>query len=384
MNRVYLDHNSTTALRPEAREAWLEVVDDLSGNPSSLHAGGRRARDRIDLARERVALALGVHEDDIVFTSGGTESNNAALFGAMAAGAPGSTFLTSVAEHSAVLEAADTLEARGYPVVRIGVDSSGAPRLDELEQALAKGGVSLVSLTAANNEVGALTDLHGVARLLGRTHERPRLHIDAVQALGRIVLDLDGWGADFASFSAHKVGGPVGVGVLIRRRSTPFVPLVVGGGQERGLRAGTENTAGIVAASVAIELAVREREATAAHTSELVHHFWSEVATRLPGVQPIGPALDAPRLPNTLNVSFPDTDGKVLVTRLDLDGLAVSAGSACASGSIEPSHVLLAMGLGEDVARAGLRVSFGRTNNRADSARAVEILVKALRSARAT
>ncbi|MCC6407152.1 MAG: cysteine desulfurase [Planctomycetes bacterium] len=374
MNRVYLDHNSTTPIRPEVRTALIATLDELGGNPSSVHTSGRRARHLLDEARERAAAALGVHEDELVFTSGGTEANNLAVLGALNAAGPGAKLVTTAIEHSSVLEPAQALASAGRPVDFVGVDRRGL--LDPTEVAERAIDARLVSVIAANNEIGTLAPLAQLARTHGRGW---LLHTDAVQALGRIELRLAEWGIDLASFSMHKLGGPVGVGVLFRRKGVELAPLVRGGGQENGVRPGTENVAGIVASALAIELAVREREALATRLEALSHGLWRELHVALPKLQLVGPALgEAGRLPGTLNVLAPHVDGKVLVTRLDLAGLEVSAGSACASGSLEPSHVLLALGFARDEARAALRLSFGRSNTLEDVHNAVEILRRTL------
>lgn len=372
--RVYLDHNATTPLRPEVRERFLELLDRPRANASSLHQAGREARQVLDEARERVAAALGVHEDEVVFTSSGTVSDNLALRGVLGAAGPGSALVTSTVEHSAVLEPARSLERSGHPLRLVPVDGSGRIDLDEMQRLAA--GAALVSLQAASNEVGSCTDLAAARGRLDTLPVRPLLHTDAVQALGRIPLALDA--VDLASFSVHKVGGPLGVGLLVRRKGVRLDPLVEGGGQEAGLWPGTENVPAIGAAALAVELAVAEREHYAARTTELCRLLWQSLCSCLEGPRLVGPSLDEHRLPNTLNVSMPGVDGRVLVTRLDLAGLAVSAGSACASGSLEPSHVLLAMGLEPEVARAGLRLSLGRTTTEADIHTAVDILRKTL------
>jgi len=236
-----------------------------------------------------------------------------------------------------------------------------------------------VSVQAANNEVGTLGPLADLGDGLADWGPGPRpwLHTDAVQALGRVPLELARWGVDLATLSAHKLGGPLGMGVLVRRGAVPLLPLLTGGEQEGGLRPGTEDVAGAVATAVAVELAVEERDAHAARLKELEGQLWSDLSSRVPGVRLLGPPPTASdRLPGTLNVLLPGVDGKVLVTRLDLEGLEASAGSACASGSLEPSHVLMAMGLAEHEARAGLRLSLGRTTSWADVRQAVDILVK--------
>ncbi len=374
-------------MRPEVLGLWRELAESDLGNPSSLHQSGRRARHRIDEARERVAGALGVDEDCVVFTSGGTESNNLALLGAFQGHRAGSALVTTTVEHSSVQNTATALEQSGVYVTQVTVDAAGRLDLEQLTGALGTPNLKLVSIQAANNEIGVIHPI-GIARdLLAnlRPEERPLLHTDAVQALGRMEFSLHDWGVDLASFSVHKVGGPVGTGVLIQRNSKKLPPLFHGGGQEFGLRPGTESTAAISAAALAVELAVREREQYAAHTRKLSQELWLQLEQELPGIQLIGPSIsDGDRLPNTLNVIIPGSDGKVLVTALDLCGLEVSAGSACASGALEPSHVLLAMGLDEDKARAGLRISLGRSTTAEDCKHAVEILVRNAEQFRAT
>ena len=385
--RVYLDHNATTPMRPEVRALQEELYAQDLANASSLHASGRRARDVVDLARERTARALGVEESEVLFTSGGTESNNLALHGVVRARGPEAGLITTTIEHSSVLGVAEALEEEGRSVHRIPVDADGRVRLDALEVALTDERVAVCSVQAANNEVGVLGPLVEARELVDAvpSERRPVLHTDAVQALGRVPLQLDR--VDLASFSAHKVGGPTGVGVLVRRGGVGLRPLARGGEQETGLRPGTENVIGIACAALAIELAVEEAEAFRTRTLELAQTLWGELASRLPSLRLLGPGLEeADRLPNTLNVLMEGggVDGRVLVTRLDLEGLEVSAGSACASGSLEPSHVLRAMQLDDEAARAGLRVSFGRTTTREECTHAVDVLVKVFSSARAT
>ena len=384
--RVHLDHNATAPLRPEVAELLAELGPRLGGNPSSLHAGGRAARALVDGARERVAAALGVLEDEVVFTSGGTESNNLAVLGCVRAaprgpgGPPG--LVTSPVEHASVLGPAARLEREGHPWRRVGVDATGRVDPEQVAARAAEGPTALVSIQAAGNEVGQLMPLARVGEALGGLPARPTLHTDAVQALGRVPLELEAWGVDLATLSAHKVGGPVGVGVLVRRGGVPLEPLAYGGSQEGGLRPGTEDAAGVSAAALAIELAVAERATHAEHLHGLASALLRELRAAFPDALLLGPplgddldrAVAAGRLPGTLNVLIPRVEGKVLVTRLDLAGLEASAGSACASGSLEPSHVLTAMGLEPDRARAGLRLSVGRDTTWKDIAQAVDIL----------
>jgi cysteine desulfurase len=383
--RVYLDHNSTSPMRGEVRRLLSELASEPLGNPSSPHASGRRARALVDTARERVAAALGVHEEEVIFTSGATESNHLALVGCLQA-SPGALLVTTAAEHSSILACARALEADRHPISIVPVDDRGLPSPEAVAAACAGGPVGLVSVSAANNETGALPELgvvvHALRRLPGGA---PPLHTDAVQALGRVPVRLREWGASLASFSAHKIGGPPGVGVLWRAREVALEPVLRGGGQEQGLRAGTENVPGIAGAALAIELAVREQAEFAARAARLTGNLWAELARRFPGARLVGPPLESKRrLPNTLCVLLPGTSGKVLVTRLDLGGLEVSAGSACASGSVEPSHVLLAMGLAREDARSGVRISLGMSTTPEDCKRALAIFDETLASSRAT
>jgi len=368
LKRVYLDHNATTPLRPEAREALLAALDDGLGNASSVHDSGRRARAAIDDARMRVAAALGVTEDEVLFTSGGTEANNLALFGALAAGPAEMQVVTTAIEHAAILEPAEQIAASGRSVHHLRVDAAGAPDLDELAR-VASNGPTFVSVMAANNEIGSTVNLADVRSAAG---SRAVLHSDAVQLLGKSPFDLEAAGVDLATFSAHKIGGPLGVGVLVRRGHVPLAARTFGGAQEAEFRPGTENVPAIAAAAVAIELAVQETGGYAARTRALTGDLWRGLRAAVPEVRLNGPAIDDPtRLPNTLSVSGHGGDARTLVVRLDLAGVEVSAGSACASGSLEPSHVLLALGLDVEHATSSIRISLGRTTSSEDIHRSV-------------
>jgi len=384
MKRVYLDHNATTPMRAEVRAHFLEALERCAGNPASVHGSGRAAQALLDQARERAAAALGVHEDEVVFTAGGTESDNLALLGCLRAAGPGSALVTTAIEHSAVLEAAAAAEREGHPVTRLPVDVRGGIDPGAALDALRGGGAALLSVMAANNEIGSLGPLAELGeglRSLGKI--RPLFHTDAAQALGRAPLALREWGIDIASFSMHKLGGPLGVGILYKRKGLKLVALQYGGGQESALRPGTENVPAISASALAVELAVKERAAHAARMHELCRSFWGQVQRVLPQARVNGPdpAQEA-RLCNTLNLSLPGMDGRTLVARLDLEGLEVSAGSACASGSLEPSHVLLALGRTSEEARAGVRFSFGSGNDERDVRLCVEILRRIFSSSR--
>ncbi len=377
MRSVYLDHNATTPLRSEVREHLLAELDELRGNPSSVHAAGRRARAVVDRARERAAAALGVAEEECVFTSGGTEANNMVLFGSLRPHGPPAGLVTSAIEHPSILEPAALLESAGHAVRRIAPDGEGRVDMQAVLEAATDPACRLVSIMAANNEVGSCARLGELSEGLRSAADptRVRLHTDATQALGRLPIDLAGWGVDLATFSAHKVGGPLGVGLLVRRRGVPLAPVLAGGGQEGGLRAGTENAPALSAAALAVELAVTEQASYRERVGKLAASLWENLSRALPGARLIGPPIDASeRLPNTLAVLLPGAGQQLLVARLDLEGIAVSAGSACASGSIEPSHVLTAMGLEEEDARATLRLSLGRETSPQEARRAVEIL----------
>lgn len=355
----------------------VELLDEGLGNASSVHGTGRRARALIDEARETIADALGVGEDDVLFTSGGTESNNLAILGTLDAAPAEMAVVTSVAEHPAVLEPVARAEALGRRVTRVPIGADGGLDFEALGAAVGPD-PTLVSVMAANNEIGSTTNLARVRSTIGEGPDRV-LHTDGVQMLGKLNVDIPGWGVDLASFSGHKVGGPVGVGLLIRCGLPSLSPRVFGGAQERGLRPGTENVAAIAATAEAIRIAVREVAEYAERTSSLARLLWASLRARVPDVRLNGPRIDDPdRLPNTLNISAVRGDSRTLVARLDLGGLEVSSGSACASGSLEPSHVLAALPIDSERARSGVRISIGRSTTEADIHTAVETLGRTL------
>lgn len=375
MRRIYLDHNATAPLRPEALQALQHAYRQNPGNPSSVHVGGRSARALVDEARERVSAALGVHEEEITFTSGGTEGLNLAIGGALAR-LPGESSLVSCqTEHAAVLGACRHAEGRGARLTLLEVNPLGQLDTDAAQAAL--GQAQLVTIASANGETGTMHDLGAIRSAMNSSGTVGILCVDGVQSLGRAPLPWLTDCADLAVFSAHKVGGPQGVGVLWKRAGISLEPQFHGGSQENELRPGTENVAGIHAASIAIELAIQELSTEGPRLRALLEELKKDLFEAIGGVQLNGLPPDSPeRLPNTLNIALPGTESRVLVTRLDLEGLSLSAGSACASGSLEPSHVLRAMGQGEERARAGLRISLGRTSTREDIHGAVDILRK--------
>lgn len=360
MRAIYLDHNATTPVLPEVLAA-MEAAP--FGNPSSLHGFGQAAKRSLDEARARVARFLGVEPDEVLFTSGGTEADNLALQAARAFG----RLVLSPVEHSAVREPAAHLEAQGVEVHRLPVDEDG--RVDPAAlPPLFEGGPALVSVQAANHEVGTLQPIQALAALC-REHGS-LLHTDAVQAAGR--MPLGGLGADLLSLSAHKLGGPKGVGALMVRRSVRIEPLLRGGAQEFRLRAGTENLPGIVGFGLACELARERLETRAAHTRRLRDRLEFEVLRAFPQVRRNGPA-DL-RLPNTLSLTFPGLLSDVLQLNLDLEGIAVATGAACASEARKPSAILLAMGRSKAEARATLRFSMGEANTDDDITCTLEAL----------
>jgi len=371
---TYLDHNATAPLDPRVLDAMQPWLTGVHGNPASVHRPGRAAHEALEHARAHVAALVGAQPAEIVFTGGGTEADNLGLKG-VCTGMPSGSLLVGAIEHSAVLGPAQALAKLGWKVDLIPVDSEGRYDLAVLGKLLAKKGVRLVSAMRANNETGVLQDAVAIATL---AHAAGALyHCDAVQAAGKIPVDFRSLGADLMTLSAHKINGPRGVGALVMDRRVDLTPLVHGGGQEQGLRGGTEDLAGIVGFGKAAELAKMELAERARHTQGLRDALEAGVR-KLPGARIFsGGAI---RLPNTLQFGVEGIDGEWLVMELDKRGIAVSSGSACHSGSGEPSHVLTAMGLDPAIARGALRVSFGLGNTRQDG----ETVLKALQEIVAT
>jgi cysteine desulfurase len=374
--RIYLDHNATTPLRDEVIEASAAALRDLYGNPSSTHAEGAAARAALARAREQVAGCLGVAPGGVYFTSGASESNNSVLR-ALAGGASAVTRLViSNVEHPSVVAPAAWLEKCGVGVTRLSVDAEGLLEPDAVADAAA--GADLVSLIWANNETGVVQPMQAIAERL-REIGVP-LHVDATQAVGKWPVDMKRVPVDWLSCSAHKLNGPKGVGCLAVAEGRDIEPLVLGGGQERGRRGGTENIPGIVGFGVACELARAECGARMQRYAALRDRLWDGIRKRVPRVRRNGAADRV--LPNTLNLEIEGTPGEVLLEALDLEGVAVSAGAACHSGSVKPSHVLSAMGRTPEQARASLRLSVGHGNDAGQIDRVVEILETLVRRAR--
>jgi len=374
---VYADHHATTPLRPEALEAMLPWLSGLAANPSSIHAPGREARRAVEAARGEVAAALGASPDEVVFTSGGTESDALAVRGGALAARetePGrSRVLYSAAEHAAVREAARSLAADGLEPVEVPVDAAGLPDEAGLAASLDRR-TALLSLILANNETGVVNER------LDRAAEAARaagalVHTDAVQAVGKVPVRPAALGVDLLSFTGHKLGGPKGAGVLWVRKGVRLSPLFTGGGQERGRRGGTENVPAIVGLGAAARAAVSGLEAEARRIGALRDAFEEGLAARVPGTRVNGRGGAEPRrLPTASSVTFPGVDGELLLAALDLEGVAASSGSACASGTPAPSRVLLACGMPPEEVRATVRFSFGRTSDEEDVAALLEVL----------
>jgi cysteine desulfurase len=377
---AYLDHAATTPLRREVLDAMLPLLTEDYGNPSSVHAPGRRARAALDEAREQVARALSAEPREIVFTSGGTESINLALKGIAWAGkAKGNRLITSAVEHHAVLHTLRHLEKFGFEIVTLPVDRYGRVDPEHLTQALSDRTV-LVSLNLANNEVGTLQPMADLIRRV-RAHRGVAIHVDAVQAAPYLAIDVRDLDADLLSIAAHKLEGPKGVGALYLKHGTILLPQLQGGTQERYRRAGTENVAGCVGMGVAMTLAVAELADTAPRLAQLRDRLRDAVLA-VPNVELTGHPRK--RLPGHLSIVARDADGDTVVTNLDLAGIAASTGSACTTGSTEPSHVLTALGYPEDEARGALRLTLGRTTTDADIDRAVDIVPRTIIEARAS
>jgi cysteine desulfurase len=367
--RIYLDHNATTPLRDEVADAMSECLRSNWGNPSSTHAEGARARSAVERARRQVAELVSAEPEAVFFTGGATEANNAVLQELLAPDARERRLVTSTVEHPSVAEVADLLEDAGVQVARVPVDASGRIEPARIDEAMGDD-PTLVSLIWANNETGVLQDVSEIAR---RVQDRGgRLHVDATQALGKIPIDLSTLAVSQLSCSAHKLNGPKGVGALVDRGEAPVATLLHGGGQERRRRGGTENVAGIVGFGVACELARLELPERMRRYAGLRDRLWRGIEARVPRVHRNGDPDHV--LPNTLNVEFEGAAGDVLLQALDVEGVAVSAGAACHSGSISPSHVLSAMGRTPEQARATLRLSVGHGVDEAQVDRAVELL----------
>ena len=375
---IYLDHSATTPVRPEVLEAMLPFFGPRFGNPSSTHRWGREARVALDEARERLARALGASADEICFTSGGTEADNLAVIGAWRALRHVRPAVVSTPiEHKAVLAAVDEIEAEGGTARLVTVNANGVVDMASFNAALADD-VALCSVMWVNNEIGTVQD---IASLAASAKARGALfHTDGVQALGKVPIDTRAIPVDYLSISGHKVGAPKGIGALYVRRGAPITPLLYGGTQDRGRRPGTENVAMSIGFARAVELAVEEREAECARLQRLRDELETALLARIPDAVIHG--RGATRAPHVLNISVPGTDSESMLMALDLQGVACSAGSACQSGSIDPSHVLTACGVRHDLATASVRLSLGSLSTDAHVARVAELFPALITKAR--
>jgi cysteine desulfurase len=356
--RTYLDNNATTPMHPAAAEALVSALKEGWGNPSSIHKEGQRARRLLEESRDAVASLIGGSPGEVVFTSGGTESNNAAIFGVTQRSAPGEIVTTAI-EHPSVLQPLESLEKRGWRVTRIPPRRDGTVDPGAIAEAITPG-TRLVAVMLANNETGAIQDVPAIA---AAARERGvHVHCDAVQAAGRIPIDVTALGVDSLALSAHKMHGPKGIGALWLRSGTVLEPLVFGGAQERRRRGGTENAPLAAAFGAAARIARDDPRSQA--VAELRDRFEHELAAGCGEI--VVHAAAARRLPNTSAISFRGCDGEAIVIALDLEGFAVSTGAACSSGRLEPSHVLLAMGISMEDARSTIRISLGRFTTAAE------------------
>jgi cysteine desulfurase len=373
-SRIYFDHAATTPLDARVLDTMLPYLQSAWGNPSSIYYEGREARKALDAARRDVAEVLGARPNDLVFTSGGSESDNAAIRGAaFASQRRGKHIITSAIEHHAVLHTVEQLEHEGFEATYLPVDNEGFIDPTDLQAAL-RPETTIVSIMYANNEVGTVEPIAELVRVVKDYNRHIAFHTDAVQAAGALDLNVERLGVDLLTLTAHKLYGPKGVGLLYVRPRTPYVGQVLGGSQERGRRAGTENIAGAVGLAKALTLAYEEIGARTQHLADLRDYLWRELPQRLDGVRITGATDPARRLPGSFSCCLERVEGEAVLIQLDLNGIAASSGSACTTGSLEPSHVLTAIGLPSDLARSSLRLTLGKDNSRVEIDRLLDTL----------
>ncbi len=378
MRRIYMDHNATTPVSREVLDAMLPFFDEKYGNASSVHSFGQEALEAIADARDKVAALIGAESTNIVFTSGGTESDNLAIKGiAYANEKKGKHIITSQIEHPAVLRTCKHLERQGFEVTYLGVDKYGKIDLDQLRDSV-RDDTILVSIMHGNNEIGTIQDIGEIARIA--EEKETYFHTDAVQTCGKIPVDVGKSNITLLSMSAHKLYGPKGVGVLYIRKGTRIVPMQHGGHHEWNRRGGTENVAGIVGMGKACEAARDSMEETCRKVQDLRDLLQNELVVRIDDTIVNGHPTD--RLPGTLNICFRYVEGESMIMLLDMEGVAVSSGSACTSGSLDPSHVLLAIGLSHEIAHGSLRFSLGKDNTKEDVYYVAEVMPKIVKRLR--
>lgn len=365
----YFDHSATTPLHPKVKEL-MDVVGELHfGNPSSVHASGQKAKTLIETSRGQMAKAIGCNSNEIIFTGGGTEANNLVLWNLIHQ--KKKHVITSVIEHPAVLTVLDSLVEFGVTYTAVGVDETGMVNPDDVQNAITEK-TGLISIMLANNEMGTLQPIAEIATIANKY--KIIMHTDAVQTLGKIPVNSKELGVDCMSFSAHKFYGPKGVGTLFIKKDLKLKPLIIGGNQERRMRAGTENTSGIAGLGLAAELATNNLHKTQSHLISLTHAFKAQITHICPEV--IFNGHPEKQLPGLVNVSFPGFRNDLLMIHLDRQGIAVSSGSACSSGDIKPSRILSSMGITDDINNSTLRISFGIDNSLQD----MEYLIKCFKS----
>jgi len=359
MKKVYFDHSATTPVHPAVAEEMIRYVTGNFGNPSSIHSWGREVRNALEEARAKVAMSIGAKPEEIVFASGGTESDNMAIRGAAYANrAKGNHIITSAVEHRAVLDSCKALQEEGFSLTVLPVDSYGMISLEDLTEAINDKTI-LISIMHANNEVGTIQPISEIGRLA--REKGILLHSDAVQSMGKIPVNVDELQVDFLTISGHKLYAPKGIGVLYIRQGAKWQPVSHGGGQERKHRPGTENVPGIIALGKAVELFASDLWGESQRLAKLRDNLIQGVVNKISHVQINGHPVS--KLPNLVNFTFEFVEGKALLSGLDAEGIAASSGSACSSGSTQPSHVLLAMGIPAEIARGSLRLTLGRDNN---------------------
>ena len=372
MDRIYLDYAATAPVLPEVLDAMLPFFVSAYGNPSGIHANGRETRKAVELARRRTAGVLGAESREICFTSGGSESNNLAVQGtAFAMRGKGNHIITSQIEHHSVLNTCRWLEKQGFRVTYLPVDADGTVDPENVRDTIRPETI-LVSIMTANNEIGTMQPVAQIGEIC--RGKGVAFHTDAVQAVGMLRTDVREMNADLVSLSAHKFHGPKGTGALYIRKGTRLDPLIHGGSQERGLRAGTENVPGIVGLGKAIETAEAEREENAARIRGLRKVLTDRILQNIPGARMNGHPEH--RLPGNCHFSFPGTESEALLLRLDLAGISASGGSACTSGSVEPSHVLQAIGLKDEMLHSSIRLTIGRETTLKEIEKTAQILTE--------
>ena len=368
MNTIYMDHGATTPMRSEVLEAMMPYFTESFGNPSSIYTLAQETRNAVEDSRRFVANSIGARASEICFTSGGTEADNAAIKGvAMSMKNLGNHIITTSIEHHAVLHTCHQMEQFGFDVTYIPVDDKGFVSAKDILDAITDKTI-LISVMLANNEIGTIQPIKEIAEKIREYSDKNgktiMFHTDAVQAVGHLPVDVKDLGVDMLSISGHKFYGPRGVGALYIKRGTPFEPLIIGGGQERQRRSGTENVPGIVGLSKALELSVKEMELESSRQIKIRNHIFDYLKKNVDDLLINGDQIN--RLPNNVNISFPGIEGESILLALDLGGVSASSGSACSAASIEPSHVLLAIGRSAEQARGTIRITIGRTTTNED------------------